>query len=331
VSGHTPAASIGLPVYNGEKYLADALDSIVGQSYTDFELIISDNASTDQTEEICRAYERSDPRVRYVRNPSNLGAAKNFNRVFELSSGEYFKWASYDDVLGPDFLARCVEVLDGDPSVVLCHAKTGRIDEHGDQVGVYEEYQYLRLGSARPHERFFDLIRLDHSCNIVFGVARSSAVALTSLIGPYSGSDRPFLAQMGMLGKFVELPDVLFFRRDHPETTWRTWGEKPEVVAWYDPAKEGRIIFPYWRLWFEYLRSVQRVPISRSDKLLCTVQAARLLSKKWRNNLPMWRWLLLDLERAARQMYRRATRRRGSAPAPQAVEGSARYTAGEPK
>lgn len=302
MSGDKPYVSVGLPVFNGEDYLEEALDSILAQTYSDFELIISDNASTDRTEEICRAYTVRDKRIRYFRNETNLGAAKNFNRVFELSSGEYFKWASYDDVLGPEFLSRCITVLDQDSSIVLCHAKTGRINEHSALVGVYEEYQYLRLGSRKPHERFFDLIRLNHSCNIVFGVTRASALRMTSLIGPYPASDRVLLAQLGLIGRLHEIPDILFYRRDHPQTTWEVWGEKPEVVVWFDPTKAGRMVFPYWRLCFEYFMSISRVPLGWSDRLLCYVQWARLFKQRWRQNLPMWRWLVMDLERAAKQI-----------------------------
>ena len=306
-----PRVSIGMPVFNGEKYVAEALESILAQTYSDFELIISDNASTDGTDEICRGFAARDRRIRYSRNGQNLGAAKNYNRVFELSSGEYFKWASYDDVLGPEFLARCVDILDRDSSIVVCHAKTGRIDEHSAVVGTYEEYQYLRIGSQKPHERFFDLIRLDHTCNIVFGVMRASALKLTSLIGPYPASDRPLLAQLGLLGRMYEIPDLLFYRRDHPQTTWRVWGEKTEVVAWYDPTKAGRVILPYWKLCGEYLRSVGLVPLRWSDRLLCTVQFARMLTLPWRQGMPMWRWLVMDLQRAAKQVVSRSRSARG--------------------
>src|SRR4051794_3298661 len=93
-----PKLSIGLPVYNGENFLAHAVDSILAQDFRDFELIISDNASTDRTAEICRGYAESDPRVRYVRFETNQGGSRNFCYVFELARGEYFKWAAHDDV-----------------------------------------------------------------------------------------------------------------------------------------------------------------------------------------------------------------------------------------
>ena len=128
----SPCVSIGLAVYNGEKYLKKALDSIITQTFTDLELIISDNFSTDNTQQICEQYASQDERIRYYRNNKNIGAPRNFNRAFELASGKYFKWAASDDVLAPDFLRKCVAILDKDASVVLCHSITGRIDENGD-------------------------------------------------------------------------------------------------------------------------------------------------------------------------------------------------------
>lgn len=115
--------SIGMPVYNGEPFLRETLDAILAQTFRDFELIISDNASTDATEQICREYAAQDKRISYSRNQQNIGASANFNRVFKLSSGEYFKWSAADDLHASDFLAKCVEILDRDRSVVLCHSQ----------------------------------------------------------------------------------------------------------------------------------------------------------------------------------------------------------------
>ena len=127
-----PRVSIGLPVYNGEKFIREAIDSIFSQTFEDFELIISDNGSTDRTQQICQAYAAQDLRIRYYRNKKNIGAARNYNLVFELASGEYFKWAAHDDLCAPEYLERCVEILDRDPDVVLCYPKTSIIDEHGE-------------------------------------------------------------------------------------------------------------------------------------------------------------------------------------------------------
>ena len=111
--------SIGMPIYNGDEFLKEAIESLLNQTFEDFEIIISDNASTDQTQQICRYYADLDPRIRYYRCKENLGAAWNYNRVFELSYGEYFKWAAHDDYCAPSFFERCVEALDRDRNIIL--------------------------------------------------------------------------------------------------------------------------------------------------------------------------------------------------------------------
>ena len=128
-----PTVSIGLPVYNGGNYIRDVLDSILS-NFNDFELIISDNASTDNTRAICRSYAEKDSRIRYHRNEENLGAAWNFNQVFHLARGKYFQWACHDDVWTSTLLERYVQVLDQMSDVVLCYSKTAYIDEHGKPI-----------------------------------------------------------------------------------------------------------------------------------------------------------------------------------------------------
>jgi glycosyltransferase involved in cell wall biosynthesis len=156
----TPKVSIGLPVFNGEKYLAETLASILSQTYRNFELIISDDASTGDTGSICQRCAAQDSRVRYHRNKATVGVSANFNRVFQLSSSEYFKWVACDDICSPDFLEKCVNVLDANPSVVVCHPKTCRINDRGEPAGNYD--LNIRIDSPKPHERFGDLIRMDN-------------------------------------------------------------------------------------------------------------------------------------------------------------------------
>jgi glycosyltransferase involved in cell wall biosynthesis len=134
VSESRPRVTIGVPVFNGESFLAETLDSLLNQTFSDFEVVISDNASTDRTEEICRAYTARDPRVRYCREVVNRGAAWNHNRVFELARGEYFKWNSADDLCAPEFLARCVAALDRDSAAVTAVSETVEIDERGKRL-----------------------------------------------------------------------------------------------------------------------------------------------------------------------------------------------------
>jgi glycosyltransferase involved in cell wall biosynthesis len=293
MSNNKPRVSIGLPVFNGERYLEEALDSILVQTYPDFELIISDNASTDRTQRICRAYAAENKCIRYYRNERNLGAAKNFNLVFELSRGEYFKWAAYDDILAPEFLSKCVKILDWDPSVVLCHCKTSRIDEHGALVGNYGHT--MRIDSRKPHERFGDLISLTNPCWMIFGVIRAGSLKMTSLIGDYIASDRNFLAEIGLLGRMYEIPEYLFCRRDHQEAYTHTYYIREDgtlnyqkQLTWWTEA--NRISFPYWRNCLEYFKSVTRVPLKWSEKRLCYEQIGRWILREG------WTWMASDVE-----------------------------------
>jgi len=265
-------------VFNGEKYLEEALNSILAQTYTDFELIISDNASTDRTQQICRAYAAMDSRIRYYRNERNLGAPRNFNRVFELSRGKYFKLAAHDDVLAPEYLQKCVSVLDKDPSIVLCHSKTGRIDEQGVLVGTYDHK--MRIDSPKSHERFRDLISIKYNpCWPIFGVVRESILGMTPLHGNYPGADGNLLAEIGLYGRIYEIPEYLFFRRDHPQAyTRRYCGDQPfksideyrKLMAWW--ASDSLIDITTLKNCCEFFRSVRRVPLKWSERMLCYEQ-----------------------------------------------------------
>lgn len=267
--------SIGMPVFNGEKYLKEALDSILAQSYPDFELIISDNASTDRTPQICRAYAAKDSRIRYYRNKRNVGASKNFNRVFKLSSGKYFKWAAHDDLLAPEFLSRCINVLDQDSSIVLCYTKASWIDEHGKLVST-QDYK-MRIDSQKPHERFGELLSFHYPPNAIFGVMRAGSLRMTPLIGEYIGSDRNLLAEIGLIGRIHEIAEYLFFRRKHPDSftdrVYAVHAVSQDLLDWWNPATSWRLIFTYNCL--EYFRSVRRVPLTWSERLLCYAQIAK--------------------------------------------------------
>ena len=263
-----PRVSIGLPVYNGEKYLEKALDSILSQTYTDFELIISDNASVDRTQEICLKYTNKDQRISYFRNEKNLGAAWNFNRVFALSAGEYFTWAAYDDIEYQDFLFKCIEVLDNDSTVVKCFSKVKVIDEFGKCIRNHDS-GLCNVNSTKPNERFGDLIRLDHWCIDIFGLIRSDSLRKTSLMNQYPGADRALLAEIGLLGRFHEIPEYLFFNRDHPDRSIRACTDLQKSIAWWNPAKAGHNAFPYWSLFYQYLRSVNHFPLSLNERLYC--------------------------------------------------------------
>ncbi len=259
--------SIGMPVYNGAQFLREAIESFLQQTFGDFELIISDNASTDQTREICESYARKDRRIRYYRNPQNLGAAKNYNRVFELSKGKYFKWAAHDDYCAPTYLEKCVQVLEANPEVVICHTKTVYINEHGQEYANRDDQ--LDFRSPRPSERYKGYFYRPYKrCNAIFGLIRRQVLEKTSLIGAYYGSDQVLLAELTLRGLIYRIPERLFYRRDHPAQVGK-WGNKRDQEAWFDPRRKNKITFPYWRLLIEHVRTIMRVPLKWDERILC--------------------------------------------------------------
>jgi glycosyltransferase involved in cell wall biosynthesis len=262
-----PRASIGLPVYNGERYIEESIDSLLAQSFSDFELIICDNGSTDRTEEICRAYEARDPRVRYLRNPENLGVFGNHAKCFALASGDYYFWAADDDIRAPEFLERCIAVLDAEPDVVLCYTAIQVIGEHGEKIDAVEQ----RVDAENPDAvaRFESLIRMDYRLEPVMGLFRTSALRATGAHGLYPDSDRNLLAELGLRGRFRRLPEILFYRRDHADRSIRAHPSRHERAAWIAPRKRTSLTMPYHRQLFEYLRSVARVKLSLRQRLAC--------------------------------------------------------------
>jgi glycosyltransferase involved in cell wall biosynthesis len=275
----SPRVSIGIPVYNGERFLAESVESILAQTFEDFELIISDNASTDRTEEICGSYAAKDSRIQYHRSETNRGAAWNHNRVFQLSSGVYFKWQCHDDLCHPDFLKECIAVLDRVPSAVLCYPRFGRIDEDGRPVTATNSpwpavASSSVNGLASPHERFRSLIYRRDSCEEIYGLMRSSVARQTRLIGNYTQSDDNFLAELALRGRFYEVPKPLFFYRIHTEKSTEAFRNRLNRMTWFDPGRAGSVTIPFWHQFWEYLRLIWNAPLAWRERLRCYLPMA---------------------------------------------------------
>ena len=258
-----PRVSIGLPVYNGERYLAESLDSLLKQTFGDFDLIICDNASTDRTEALCRGYAERDRRIRYHRNPANLGAARNYRLAFELASADYFRWATHDDLAAPEHLARCVEALDRDPSVVLAYPKTKILDEWGAPVSEYEDG--LHLPQPNATERFVELARRLKLCNPVYGLIRADALRRTALLRSYFGSDGLLLAELTLYGKFCEIPEFLFYRRRHP-AAFTSQKDPMKLLQFYEPKTKRPTPLLTWRHLAAHMAAVARAPLAIGEK-----------------------------------------------------------------
>lgn len=286
-----PKVSIGLPVFNGERYLEKAIEGLLGQTYRDFEIVICDNASTDETARICERYAAQDRRIRYIRNPENIGAAPNFNLTFMQSRGEYFTWVAHDDVYGSTWLERCVDVLDSHPDVVLAHTAVRLIDGDGIPLEFDSTLNGYPIGggkmvmpldeghlaeSARSHERFGGILRKTCWCFQVFGLIRSDLLRKTKLQRSYYGADKVFLAEMSLHGQFFEIDDVLFEKRVHDGMSF--FQSVKEKRDWIDPKGETGI--PQLLMLRDYLSSAISSPLPFGEKVRCLGKVTVLLRRE---------------------------------------------------
>ena len=235
-----------MPVYNGEEYIEESIRCILNQTCEDFELIISDNASTDRTKKICQDFVKTDQRISYVCNKKNLGAAANYNQAFRLSSGKYFRWFNSDDLCAPNCHEQCLSVIENNPSAVLCYGKTSFIDMRGEITGLYEDN--LNLQQDCPVDRYKIFCKSVGLTNVIYGLMRRSAMERTMLMGDSSfpAADIDFMAEMTLYGTFIEIPEVLFFRRMHEQaSSWDRKDKKIQQEFW--KGKNHDFIFPMWR------------------------------------------------------------------------------------
>jgi glycosyltransferase involved in cell wall biosynthesis len=225
-----PVISIGLPVYNGEQFIRQTLDSLLAQDCGNFELIISDNASIDGTAAICQEYQARDQRIRYCRNETNVGATRNFNRVFELSRGDFFMWAGAHDLWHPSFVSRCLSVLNEDKSVVLAYSQTMLVNIEGEPTEIAPDKIDTR--GMSPLERYRHLIWNLKWCNLIHGLIRSKALNNTNMFRDFFGPDHLLLAELSLEGAFAQIQEPLFYRRlNRPD-------EGNDVEAWKKRALE---------------------------------------------------------------------------------------------
>jgi glycosyltransferase involved in cell wall biosynthesis len=281
-----PRVTIGVPVYNGERHLAKALDSLLAQDTTDFEVIISDNASTDGTAAICQHYVERDPRVSYVRNERNLGAAANYNRLLHLATTPYFKWASADDVCEPQLLTRCLEVLEGRPEVVLAYPKTVLIDEDDKVLRKHEDR--LHMPFPAPAERLRHFATRRWLCNACFGVIRTDVLRRTALVRPYVSSDIALLAELALAGQFHEVPERLFRRRVAASSCGLGSLSTSEVAAWFDPQRGRPRVPPLIRVFADVEKTILTSRLRPAERLT-TAHAFGLAWTKRRLGVRLWR------------------------------------------
>jgi len=303
-----PKVSIGMPVYNGEEYLQGAIDSLLVQTFEDFELIISDNCSTDSTSEISQLAVARDSRVRYVRQSTNLGAVGNFNVLIDLAHGEYFKWAAHDDVMEPTFVERCVEALDRNPTFAWCHSQSSMIDANGNSLlellpETAEELQIddsgqrawkghprSGYGSPDPIQRFAGVILGTNWCVDAYGLFRLAMLKQSRRLLSFYGAEKILLGELSLLGAYYETPELLFCQRIHDKASSNL--DSATAQAEFAGSNESRNPFVSSRLAIlqAHAGSVLRAPLTLTQKLrgIFVVFCYVVQFKKWQRTISSW-------------------------------------------
>jgi glycosyltransferase involved in cell wall biosynthesis len=263
-SNHTPLVTIGVPVYNGEQFISSALDSLLGQSLDNIELIISDNASTDSTETICRDFARRDARIRYFRQKRNIGAPSNWNFLVHEARGKYFKWASASDYCSPIMLEQCVNAMQDNLDIVVCTGLTQTIDENDKPQEVYIRDKSINEDS--PSERFSHIMHTLSRNNIISGVIRLDVLRRTRLNRQYPSGDLVLMAELALHGNLIVLPEVYLFRR-RIRDSFTSMLTPIELQRIHDPQAKSPLKLIHIRQFLDYIISISRTPTSTVEKL----------------------------------------------------------------
>ena len=275
-----PRVCIGLPVYNGQAYLRSEVESLLAQSFGDFELRISDNASTDGTEDLCRELAALDRRIRYDRQRRNIGAAANFNLLARECRSPYFMWAAHDDVHGPEFIERCVGLLDRDPSLVAAHTGSRVIDASGKLVPERAREFDHRLAASRPSERLRLVVDAEYFPEI-YALFRTDVLQRTRLMEPHIGADRILMAHVLLRGDIGYAPEPLFLRRAHPGAFVASCKNDTERLQWWAPDSLLPVALASApaKLW-GYLRSTAVACPGVAERLRCVGVIASWAGRK---------------------------------------------------
>jgi len=288
-----PKISIGMPAYNAESHIGTTIEGLLAQSYADFELIISDNASTDGTRDVVEEYRRRDGRIRYVCHPENIGANPNYSYVVKCARGEYFKWSSSSDWCAPTFLERCLQELQAHDDSVLAATRTRLFES---DLSSYSDYQQdIALLEERPTERLMSLTESMALNNAMNGLIRLSALRRTPLIEPYRNADIVLMGYLALMGKFRLVDAGLFYRRMDVKTATAL---QDETAVWkhHYPKMSIRTLFQGSKRQIGWLRAALSVQMNFGERLRVLRYVAKIWY--WERNLfledlsDVWKYLL---------------------------------------
>lgn len=291
-----PLVTIGLPVYNGERYLAHAIDCLLNQTFRDFVVLISDNASTDRTGEICRQYASQDARIRYHRNRNNIGMAGNYNLTFSMARSKYFRWATSDDYCDLEMLQDAVQVMESDPSLALCYPRALFVDENEKELNPWKDDLHLMQDDATL--RFCVVVKRIWKVHHHLGLMRVDCMRRTGLFAKHVGSDVGFVAEMSLYGKFCQIEKHQFFRRVHEDSSSVAIKDEQHQARRYHASGVGRIPFNRVQFHWRYVQAVRRSPLGLKDRLyLYTFLLRHAVSDRGR--------LKIDFKQELRLMFTR--------------------------
>ena len=267
-------------VYNGERYICEALDSLLAQTMGDFVLDISDNASTDGTEEICRAYAAADSRVNYIRHGENRGLTRNLNFAMRISpETEFYKTCAHDDIYMPTYLERCVKELDGRPEIVACHSRTILIDERGEEL--MRSFRHEEFTDERPWVRFHQVLLRTHDYSYVFSLARRSVLEKVRPFLPVYSDATIFLSELAFRGPFGEVPDHLFGNRMHTKRSTAVTSQGRGARMWADWLGISSRL-PLWQTAEELRRAIASADLDPFATARCYAVLGRWMARRWK-------------------------------------------------
>lgn len=267
-----PQISIGMPAYNAARYIGLAIEGLLAQTFGDFELIISDNTSTDATRDVVEEYKQRDGRIHYERRPTNIGANANYSHVARRARGEFFKWSSSSDWCAPTFLERCRAELLASSDAVLAVPRTRFFC---DRLDTWQDYaEDIDVLDDAPSARLSKLTTALQFNNAMNGLIRTSALQRTRLIEPYLHADIVLMGHLALLGKFCLLDERLLYRRMAAATA-TSLQDRTAVWRHHYPALSARTVLQGSKRHLGWVRAVLSAPMPIGERMRALEHVAK--------------------------------------------------------
>jgi glycosyltransferase involved in cell wall biosynthesis len=235
----TPLVSIGLPTFNGEKWIEETINCLLKQDYPNFHIIISDNASTDSTGKICKAFPDNYENIKYFRQDNNIGGSENFNFLIQKAHGKYFMFAGDHDLFDLSYISRCVKELEQNNNINLCYSKSHLIGEEGDFIE--EMNDTIITTGMSPVRRYIYFLKNADRLNMLYGVIRLDVLKNIRGFKKIIGPDDAILAELSLKGAFYQINEPLFFRRRNRPDAKSKNEYLDRVMKDLDPQKNKKL------------------------------------------------------------------------------------------